>query len=115
MTKIIIKPKKAVLVSDKAMVSLLTRKAEYFRENAKLKDATGYVKGTASYCLYGVNHRVSQLVVLADSPTSGDFNQYVTAKAKTEAVKNYDNIIEYRNAGSHSNPKITILCWKLED
>ena len=106
---------KAVLVSDKAMVSLLKRKAEYFRENAKLKDSTGYVKGTASYCLYGVDHTLGQLVVLADSPTSGDFNQYVTAKAKADVVSRYDHVIEYRDAGSHSNPKVTILCWTLVD
>ena len=104
---------KAILVPDKAMVQLLTRRVTAFRETAKLKDDNGYVKGTASYCLYGINGTAGQLVVLADSPTSGDFNQYVTAKAKAEACSRYDQVVEYRDAGSHSNPKVTILVWEL--
>ena len=104
---------KATLVSDKAMVQLLTRRVTAFRETAKLKDANGYVSGTASYCLYGIKHSAGQLVVLADSPTSSDFNQYVTAKAKANACSRYDQVVEYRDAGSHSNPKVTILVWEL--
>ena len=104
---------KAILVPDKAMVQLLTRRVTAFRETAKLKDSNGYVSGTASYCLYGINHSAGQLVVLADSPTSGDFNQYVTAKAKADVCSRYDQVVEYRNAGSHSNPKVTILVWEL--
>ena len=104
---------KATLVSDKAMVQLLTRRVKDFRETAKLKDATGYVKGTASYCLYAVDFARSQVVVLADSPTSSDFNQYVTAKAKADACARYDHVIEWRDTGSHSNPKVTVLVWEL--
>ena len=36
---------KATLVSDKAMVQLLTRRVKDFRETAKLKDHEGYVRG----------------------------------------------------------------------
>ena len=104
---------KATLVPDKAMVQLLTRRVKDFRDNPKLKHADGYVSGTASYCLYGINHSAGQLVVLADSPTSSDFNQSVTAKAKAEACSRYDQVVEYRDAGSHSNPKVTILVWEL--
>ena len=104
---------KATLVPDKVMVQLLKERVTAFRETAKLKDANGYVKGTASYCLYGINGIAGQLVVLADSPTSSDFNQSVTAKAKADACSRYDQVVEYRDAGSHSNPKVTILVWEL--
>jgi len=102
---------KAVLVSDKAMIALLTRKVESFRKDAKLKDTEGFIRGTGSYSLYGIDHQRNQLVVLADSPTSGDFNQYVTAKNKTDVVSRYDQAVEYRDVGSYSNPKVTIFCW----
>lgn len=102
---------KAILVADKAMIALLTRKVEAFRKDAKLKDTEGFIKGTGSYSLYGIDHQRGQLVVLADSPTSGDFNQYVTAKNKADVVGRYDHVVEYRDIGSHSNPKVTILCW----
>jgi hypothetical protein len=105
------KTTKAELVSDKAMTELLKRKAINFREAASLKDRDGCVKGLGSYALYGVDHVRGQLVVLASEPTSGDFNKYVTAKAKAGAVALYDHVVEYRDAGSHSNPKVTILCW----
>jgi hypothetical protein len=105
------KTTKAELVSDKAMTELLKRKAINFREAASLKDRDGCVKGLGSYALYGVDHVRGQLVVLASEPTSGDFNKYVTAKAKASAVALYDHVVEYRDAGSHSNPKVTILCW----
>ena len=110
-----IKPKnpKAVLVTDRAFVDMHFRKITNFRETVKLKDANGYVKGTASYCLYAVDFARSQVVVLADSPTSSDFNQYVTAKAKAEACARYDHIIEWRDTGSHSNPKVTVFVWEL--
>ena len=104
---------KATLVSDKAMVQLLTRRVTAFRETAKLTDVDGYIDGTACYCLYGINHSAKQLVVLADSPTSGDFNQYVTAKAKADVCSRYDQVVEYRDAGSYKSPKVTILVWEL--
>ena len=104
---------KATLVSDKAMVELLTRRVTAFRETAKLKDHQGYVRGIGSYALYGINHSTGQLVVLASEPTSGDFNQYVTAKAKADACSRYDQVVEYRDAGSFKSPKVTILVWEL--
>jgi hypothetical protein len=105
------KTTKAELVNDRAMTELLKRKAINFRETAKLKDRDGSVKGLGAYALYGVDHVRGQLVVLASEPTSADFNKYVTAKAKAEVVARYDHVVEYRDAGSHSNPKVTILCW----
>ena len=104
---------KATLVSDKAMVELLKRKVASFRETASLKDKDGYVRGIGSYALYGVDHVKGQIVVLASEPTAGDFNPYVTAKAKAEVCARYDHVVEYRDAGSHSSPKVTILCWTL--
>lgn len=104
---------KATLVSDKAMVELLKRKAVNFRESASLKDKDGYVRGIGSYALYGIDHVKGQLVVLTSEPTAGDFNKHVTAKAKADACSRYDHVVEYRDAGSHSNPKVTILCWEL--
>ena len=104
---------KAVLVTDGAFVDIYHRKITNFRETAKLKDATGYVKGTASYCLYGVYFARSQVFVVADSPTSSDFNQYVTAKAKANACARFDQVIEWRDTGSHANHKVTILVWEL--
>lgn len=104
---------KATLVSDKAMVELLKRKVIDFRETASLKDKDGYVRGIGSYALYGIDHVRGQVVVLASEPTAGDFNPYVTARAKADACSRYDQVVEYRDAGSHSNPKVTILCWEL--
>jgi len=104
---------KATLVSDKAMVELLKRKVANFRESASLKDKDGYVRGIGSYALYGVDHTRGQLVVLASEPTAGDFNKYVTAKAKADVCALFDQVVEYRDAGSHSKPKVTILCWHL--
>lgn len=104
---------KAVLVSDKAMVDLLKRKAIAFRESANLKDKDGCVRGLGSYALYGISHTRGQLIVLASEPTAGDFNKYVTAKAKADVCALFDQVVEYRDAGSHSNPKVTILCWTL--
>ena len=104
---------KAVLVSDNAMVELLKRKAIAFRESAKLKDNDGYVKGLGSYALYGISHARGQLIVLASEPTAGDFNKYVTAKAKADVCALFDQVVEYRDSGSRSNPKVTILCWTL--
>ena len=104
---------KATLVADKAMVELLKRKVTTFRETASLKDKDGYVRGIGSYALYGVDHTRGQIVVLASEPTAGDFNPYVTARAKADACSRYDQVVEYRDAGSHSSPKVTILCWTL--
>lgn len=104
---------KATLVSDKAMVELLKRKVTTFRETASLKDKDGYVRGIGSYALYGIDHAKGQVVVLASEPTAGDFNPYVTARAKADACSRYDQVVEYRDAGSHSSPKVTILCWTL--
>jgi len=104
---------KAILVPDKIFVELLITRVTDFRKTAKLKDYTGYVKGLASYCLYGINGTAGQLVVLADSPTSSDFNEYVTAKAKADVCARYDQVVEYRDSGTSSNPKVTVLVWEL--
>ena len=102
---------KATLVSDKAMTDFLKRKVTAFRESANLKDAAGHVKGLGSYALYGIDHARGQLVVLASEPTAADFNQYVTAKAKAGVVALFDQVVEYRDAGTAKSPKVTILCW----
>ena len=107
-----IKPK-AELVSDKAMQELLKRRVVDFRQAASVKDKDGYVRGIGSYALYGIDHARGQLVVLASEPTAGDFNKYVTAKAKAEACSRYDQVVEYRDAGTAKSPKVTILCWHL--
>jgi hypothetical protein len=104
---------KATLVSDKAMTDLLKRKVTTFRETANLKDADGYVKGLGSYALYGIDHARGQLVVIASEPTAGDFNKYVTAKAKADVCALFDQVVEYRDAGTAKSPKVTILCWNL--
>jgi hypothetical protein len=104
---------KAVLVSDNAMVELLKRKAIAFRESANLKDKDDYVKGLGAYALYGISHARGQLIVLASEPTAGDFNKYVTAKAKADVCALFDQVVEYRDAGTAKSPKVTILCWTL--
>ena len=104
---------KATLVTDKAMVDLLTRRVAHFRETAKLKDTDGYIRGLGSYALYGISHSAGQIVVLASEPTSADFNQYVTAKAKADVCARYDHVVEYRDIGPAKKPKVTILCWEL--
>jgi len=104
---------KAVLVSDKAMNELLKRKVVDFRDTAKLKDSEDYVKGLGSYALYGISHSRGQLIVLASEPTAGDFNKYVTAKAKADVCALFDQVVEYRDAGTAKSPKVTILCWHL--
>ena len=104
---------KAELVADKAMVELLTRKVHAFRTAPRpSKDDYTYIRGRGSYALYGIDHARGQLVVLASEPTSSDFNQYVTAKAKADACARYDQIVEYRDPGTAVNPKVTILCWR---
>jgi len=104
---------KAALVADKAMVELLTRKVIAFRTSPRSsKDDYTYIRGRGSYALYGISHARGQLVVLASEATSSDFNKYVTAKAKADAVSRYDQVVEYRDRGSNSNPKVTILCWE---
>jgi hypothetical protein len=95
------------------MVDLLKRKAIDFRESANLKDKDGCVRGLGAYALYGISHARGQLIVLASEPTASDFNKYVTAKAKADVCALFDQVVEYRDAGSHSNPKVTILCWTL--
>jgi hypothetical protein len=107
-----IKPK-AELVSDKAMNELLKRRVLDFRQAASVKDKDGYVKGIGSYALYGIDHARGQLVVLASEPTAGDFNKYVTAKAKADVCALFDQVVEYRDAGTAKSPKVTILCWHL--
>jgi hypothetical protein len=105
---------KAELVADKAMVDLLTRKVIAFRTAPRpSKDDYTFLRGRGSYALYGIDHARGQLVVLASEPTSSDFNKHVTAKAKADAVARYDQVVEYRDRGSNSNPKVTILCWHL--
>jgi hypothetical protein len=104
---------KAELVADKAMVDLLTRKVHAFRTAPRpSKDDYTYIRGRGSYALYGIDHARGQLVVLASEPTSSDFNKCVTAKAKADAVARYDQVVEYRDSGSTSNPKVIILCWR---
>ena len=107
------KKPKAVLVTDRTFCDLYFSKVQEYRNSAKLKDSVGYVKGTASYCLYAVDDKSRQIVVLADSPTSADFNEHVTARAKAEACARYDFIVEYRDAGTRTNPKVTMLVWEL--
>ena len=102
---------KAILIMNKNATDLLKRKVERFRAIASLKGRTEYAKGIGSYALYGIKESVGQFVVLASEPTSADFNKYVTAKAKADVVARYDQVVEYRDAGSYSNPKVTILCW----
>ncbi len=104
---------KAELVADKAMVELLTRKVIAFRTSPRSsKDDYTYIRGRGSYALYGISHARGQLVVLASEPTSSDFNQYVTAKAKADACARYDQIVEYRDKGSNSTPKVSSSCWQ---
>ena len=105
---------KATLVTDKAMVDLLTRRVHAFRTSPhSSKDDYTYIRGRGSYALYGIDHARGQLVVLASEATSGDFNKYVTAKAKADACARYDQVVEYRDVGSASKPKVTILCWSI--
>jgi hypothetical protein len=104
---------RAELVADKAMIDLLKRKVDAFRNAPRAsKDDYMYIRGRGSYALYGVDHMRGQLVVLASEPTSSDFNQQVTARVKAEACARYDQVVEYRNPGTALNPKVTILCWE---
>jgi hypothetical protein len=103
---------KAVLVEDKGWLDKYAYRIADFRKTASLKDKTGYVKGLGSYALYGIDHRLGQLVVLASEPTSADFAQYVTAKAKADACARYDHVVEYRDTGSNSRPNVTIRVWE---
>jgi hypothetical protein len=105
---------KAVLIMNKNATDLLKRKVERFRAIASLKGRTEYAKGIGSYALYGIKESVGQFVVLASEPTSADFNKYVTAKAKADFVSEYDQVIEYRDAGTANSPKVTFLCWTQE-
>ena len=103
---------KAVLVEDKGWLDKYAHRIADFRKTASLKDTTGYVKGLGSYALYAIDHRRGQLVVLASEPTSADFAQYVKATALGEACARYDHIVEYRDTGSHTKPKVTIRVWE---
>ena len=107
------KPKAVLVKFDDESAQAITILCKLFRTTACVKDAAGYVKGTASYCLYGFDIERRQIVVLADSPTASDFNQYVTAKAKADAVSRYTYVVEYRDAGRVGNPKVTMLTWTL--
>ena len=107
---------KAQLITDAAMKDLLSRRILRFREEAnKRHPEDGYVRGTGSYALYGVIHAQQVVDVIASEPTSADFNPYVTAKAKATVLSKgvYDQLVEYRDVGSSSSPKVTILCWEL--
>ena len=103
---------KAVLVEDKGWLQKYAHQIADFRKRAgELKDETGYVRGTGSYALYGIDHRRGQLVVLASEPTSSDFAPYVTARAKAAACAKYDHVVEYRDTGNFKNPKVKMLIW----
>lgn len=109
------KPKtpRAQIVTDKAMSELLKRKALYYRETLeKSDDPLASRCGLSSYVLFGVIHSRGLIEVIDDEPTAADFNQYVTAKAKAAKLQVYDNLVEYRDAGSRTSPKVTILCWE---
>jgi len=108
------KKPKAELVADKAMVELLTRKVHAFRTAPRpSKDDFTYIRGRGSYALYGISHARGQLVVLASEPTSADFAPYVKASALGQVCARYDHVVEYRDTGSNSNPKVTIRVWEL--
>jgi hypothetical protein len=72
-----------------------------------------FIRGTCSYVLYGVNIEKKSVDVLASEPTSSDFGQHVTPKAKAAvlAKRVYQYLVEYRDTGSHSKPKVKMLCW----
>lgn len=104
---------KAVLVEDKGWLDKYAHRIADFRKRlGELKDETGYVKGLGSYALYAIDHRRGQLIVLASEPTSADFAPYVKATALGEACARYDHVVEYRDTGSRSNPKVTIRVWE---
>lgn len=106
---------KAQLIIDAAMKDLLSRRILRFREEASKRKTDGYARGTGSYALYGIIHAQQVVDVIASEPTSADFNPYVTAKAKATVLSKgvYDQLVEYRDVGSSSSPKVTILCWEL--
>lgn len=110
---------KAQLITDPSLKDRLSQRVLCFREAAsKRTTADGYVRGTGSYALYGIIHAPHQCFdvdVIASEPTSADFNPYVTAKAKATVLSKgvYDQLVEYRDVGSSSSPKVTILCWEL--
>ena len=105
---------KAVLVEDKGWHDKHAHRIADFRKRlGELKNETGYAKGLGSYALYAIDHRRGQLVVIASEPTSADFAPYVKASALGQVCARYDHVVEYRDTGSHSNPKITIRVWEL--
>jgi len=106
---------KAVLVIDKGWQDKYAHRIADFRKTARLKDTGGIIRGLGSYALYGIKHREGQMVVLASEPTSADFNQYVTARAKADACARYDHVIEYRDVGPFNKPKVTMLIWELAE
>lgn len=103
---------KAQLITDAAMKDLLSRRILRFREEIRNR---WNARGAGSYALYGVIHAQQVVDVIASEPTSADFNPYVTAKAKATVLSKgvYDQLVEYRDVGSSSSPKVTILCWEL--
>lgn len=104
---------KAVLVEDKGWYDKYFHRIADFRKRLdELKNETGYVKGLGSYALYAIDHRRGQMVVIASEPTSADFAPYITARALGDVCARYDHVVEYRDPGSHSNPKITIRVWE---
>jgi hypothetical protein len=105
---------KAVLVNfDEESAQAVTTLVGLFRSTAKLKDAAGRVKGLASYVLYGLDIENRQIVVLAEAPTAADFDPYVTGKATADACARYTYVVEYRDAGTHTKPKVKMLTWIL--
>lgn len=103
---------KAVLVEDKGWLDKYAHRIAHFRKTANVVNETGYVKGLGSYALYAIDHQRGQLVVIASEPTSADFAPYVKASALGQVCARYDHVVEYRDTGSHSNPKVTIRVWE---
>ena len=103
---------KAVLVEDKGWYDKYFHRIADFRKTAKIVNETGYVKGLGSYALYAIDHRRGQLVVIASEPTSSDFAPYIKASALGDLCARYDHVVEYRDTGSYSNPKVTIRVWE---
>lgn len=94
-------------VVDKATVELRTRQARYFRERVAKKEGAGYFPGLGSYALYGVKDSKTETYLIGDAPTSADFAEYVTAKAKAAELEKCDALIEYRE----TNKKPTVRVW----
>ena len=97
---------KTTETTDKATVALRTRQAVYFRKRAA-QAGPGYQPGLASYALYGVEDSKSGVFLIGDAPTSADFAQYITAKAKAAALEKCDALIEWREV-TRSKPVVRV-------